>query len=779
MGPLRRLIETTGAYFIRSRRVALFYALLAFIVLLAFWLYIGTWVEERLSHDERERVFAQVDTIGASLTLAINQRIMMTTAVHSYMSAEVKQHENFSFKNPDQKIEVDDFASGLNSRVAGIRNIAIAPDGVMRYVYPYEANKSVLGYDPTKDERPNVREEVRRAIETGEIVLSLPYELIQGGQGLIARQAINVNGRYWGLVNVVLDIPPLLEEAGLDPMPKELQLALYDQTGQLFYGSKDIYALDPVTYRIELPEGSWELAGIPQSGWEMANLPILWSYRIMGLTGIIAISLVIYLYVNRGERLAYLVDQRTQELEQANQTLINVLEGINADVYVADFETHEILFANKHIRESFMNDPLVGKICYKVFRHETSVCADCKNKLLLDTNGQSADVVVWEGKNQITNRWYTNADRAIRWKDGRYVHLQIATDITELKQAADAIRESEERYRNLFDSVPVGIYRSTPAGRFLDGNPALIKILGYPDQATMLAANIRERYVDKSVREEELGVLEQDDLISNYRLQLRRYDGAIIWVQDSSNAVRNSSGEVMYYYGRLEDVTERVLAEQTLLEAENNLKALVREKDVLLAEVHHRVKNNMQVIASLLNLQASQISDETLQAVYQESRTRINSMSLIHEQFYRSKEFARIEFEPYIDQLVTSLCSAYDVDPAQVQFHFAADNVYIDLERAIPCGLLLNELITNSLKYAFPDGREGKIWITLLPENNTMTLKFCDNGIGLPAYLDLENPKSLGLQLVRLLVNHDLQGTLDISTSQGNSTTFSIKFPFS
>ena len=115
----------------------------------------------------------------------------------------------------------------------------------------------------------------------------------------------------------------------------------------------------------------------------------------------------------------------------------------------------------------------------------------------------------------------------------------------------NSIRESEERYRNLFDSVPVGIYHSTPDGRFLDGNTALLEILGYPDQETMMAANIKDLYLDESVREQELATIEQGDFIDNYRVQLRRSDGAVIWVQDSANAVRDSSGGIVHYYGRL------------------------------------------------------------------------------------------------------------------------------------------------------------------------------------------------------------------------------------
>ena len=534
------------------------------------------------------------------------------------------------------------FVSGLYDNNAGVRNVAIAPNNVMEFVYPYEENKAVLGYDPTQDERSSVRQEIQRAIVTREIVLSFPYELIQGGQGLIARQAIYIDGRYWGLANVVLDIPTLLEEAGIRPMPADLDLAIMDQSSTVFFGSDDLFTKEPVTYEVKLPEGVWKIAAIPVAGWGIRYRSFMWFYRVLGLIGTITIPLLIYQFINRRERLAQLVDRRTQELAQSNQTLITVLEGINADVYVADLDTNEILFANKHIQESF-GDGLVGKICYEEFRKELEACANCKNNILLDVNGVPTGVFLWEGRNPVTGWWYKNADRAIRWNDGRYVHLQIATDISEQKK-------DKER-----------------------------------------------------------------------------------------------------------------------------LEALVQEKDILLAEVHHRVKNNMQIITSLLNLQSEDVTDERTRALLEESRNRIQSMALVHEQLYRSREYANIDFTEYVNQLASTLFSMYQVDLGDIQFRVDAENVNLDLERAIPCGLLLNELLTNSLKYAFSRDKKGKLWVKLSPRNGEMVLQVGDDGIGLPENFDIRNTKSLGLQLVNLLVEHDLHG--NIVQENKNGTQYRIKFP--
>ena len=146
-------------------------------------------------------------------------------------------------------------------------------------------------------------------------------------------------------------------------------------------------------------------------------------------------------------------------------------------------------------------------------------------------------------------------------------------------EAIQIAKESETRYRNLFDSVPVGIYRSTPDGRFLDGNPALRKILAYPNEEVMLNANINDLYPNKKIRNEELALIEAKEALNNHAMQLRRYDGKMIWVQDSASIVRDSSGEILYYYGRLEDITEQILIEKELRESETRYRSLVEQSN--------------------------------------------------------------------------------------------------------------------------------------------------------------------------------------------------------
>ena len=209
--------------------------------------------------------------------------------------------------------------------------------------------------------------------------------------------------------------------------------------------------------------------------------------------------------------------------------------------------------------------------------------------------------------------------------------------------------------------------------------------------------------------------------------------------------------------------------------AEGRLKASLKEKETLLREIHHRVKNNMQVISSLLQLQASKSNDRQVIGILEDSRNRIQSMALIHDKLYRSEDFTQIDFTKYIQELSHSLFRAYGVDPGKVTFKSDIEQIPIGLDCAIPCGLLVNELVTNSLKHAFPKSGGGEIRIALhaVKGDETM-LSVSDNGIGLPKDLDFRKTASVGLHLVTILAENQLEGKIELDRTGG--TKFSITF---
>jgi two-component sensor histidine kinase len=209
--------------------------------------------------------------------------------------------------------------------------------------------------------------------------------------------------------------------------------------------------------------------------------------------------------------------------------------------------------------------------------------------------------------------------------------------------------------------------------------------------------------------------------------------------------------------------------------AEAQLTASLQEKEVLLKEIHHRVKNNLQIISSLLSLQSEAIADPDLLIQFQDSQDRVRSMALVHETLYQSQDLARLDMAPYIHTLSAQLLQSYSVDPSRLDLRIQADRLLLDLDQAIPCGLILNELLTNAFKYAFPSDQAGVVQVALYSVTAQQArLVVRDTGIGFPADIDFRHTATLGLQLVDMLTEQ-LGGTITLERDGG--TTFTLTFP--
>jgi two-component sensor histidine kinase len=201
---------------------------------------------------------------------------------------------------------------------------------------------------------------------------------------------------------------------------------------------------------------------------------------------------------------------------------------------------------------------------------------------------------------------------------------------------------------------------------------------------------------------------------------------------------------------------------------EEKLRAALEEREVMLREIHHRVKNNIQIVSTLLRLQSRYIKDEKALEVLNESQNRIKSMALIHEKLYQSQDFARIDFSDYIAKMITHLFAIYKVEFGRIRHNVEAKNIQLDINRAIPCGLIINELITNALKHAFPEDREGEILVRMRPsDGDKYELTVKDNGVGLPEGFDIRQKGTLGFQIVSDLVKQ-LDGSIEIRRDAGS-----------
>jgi PAS domain S-box-containing protein len=243
----------------------------------------------------------------------------------------------------------------------------------------------------------------------------------------------------------------------------------------------------------------------------------------------------------------------------------------------------------------------------------------------------------------------------------------------------------------------------------------------------------------------------------------RHSDGSYRWIEWRSFTAGN------HIYASARDITERKKMTELI-------EASLAEKETLLKEIHHRVKNNMQVISSLLSMQSRTIQDESIRALLKESQNRIQSIALVHEQLYRSDSLYQIEYGGYIRKMFNPLFESYNADQQRISMHIEAQNVMITIEKAVPCSLIINELISNSLKHAFPQGRRGEIHIgfSLDAASGTYILDYRDNGVGIPPGKDLRKTGSLGMQLIYGLTQQ-LDGTITLEPAEG--VHFIIRFP--
>jgi PAS domain S-box-containing protein len=340
-------------------------------------------------------------------------------------------------------------------------------------------------------------------------------------------------------------------------------------------------------------------------------------------------------------------------------------------------------------------------------------------------------------------------------------------DTTERDRAQEAHREIEARYQAFFQGVPVGLYRTSPTGEILEANPALVQVLRFPDLETLRALNTSAFYLDPATRAKQQELLDSVGVIRGYEMRVMCFDSSMIWLRDTCRAVRNQQGEIIYYEGMLEDITERRAADEQIRKS-------LAEKETLLKEVHHRVKNNLQVICSLLNLQAGQIRDTRDLEMFMESQDRVRSMAMVHERLYQSPDLAEIDFGEYARNLATHLVRAYGRSTTPVALSVEARGMSLGVDDAVACGLIINELVSNSLKHAFREGQGGKIWVTLFPSAGENLLTAGDDGVGLPPSVSLDNADTLGLQLVSTLTEQ-LDGRIEVR--RGPGTEFKIRFP--
>ncbi len=348
-------------------------------------------------------------------------------------------------------------------------------------------------------------------------------------------------------------------------------------------------------------------------------------------------------------------------------------------------------------------------------------------------------------------------------------HLQVSKKLAE---AEEELKESEKRYRSLFEEMIDGFAthemivdeRGEPVDYiFIEVNSAYERLVGRK----------REELLGRRVTEVFPGIRnDHPNWIGKYSKVA--YGGGYQSFEDYSEilgkwlSVHAYSTKRGTFASVLEDISQRKDSEETIRRS-------LEEKEVLLKEIHHRVKNNLQIISSLINLESRKNQALGKGDVFKDILNRIRSISLIHENLYRSKDLGSIDISVYFSDLINNLTITYDIDPANLSINTDMEQVSIGLDTLVPCGLILNEMISNSLKYAFPDGRKGEIYFSLkILEDDQIEMIYSDNGIGLPEGIKISDLDSLGMKLIHNLTEMQLKGRVEVESNEG--TTFTIRF---
>jgi len=351
-----------------------------------------------------------------------------------------------------------------------------------------------------------------------------------------------------------------------------------------------------------------------------------------------------------------------------------------------------------------------------------------------------------------------------------FAHSMTSREIWRRRIAEKVLRESEERFRGSFDNAPIGMALVSPQGRWLKVNRALCDMLGYGEDELLKLdfqsiTHPEDLHTDLENVEQVLSARRL-----SYQMEKRYFhkQGQIVFVTLSVSLVRDRHGAPLYFVSQMENITGRKTVEQQIA-------ASLSEKDALLREIHHRVKNNLQVISSILKLQANYIDDPAALEVFNDCQDRIRTMALIHEKLYRTEGLARLNFKDYLESLTSLLLRSQSGRETRVRHEFQLESVELDIDTAIPLGLIANELISNCLKHAFPGRKEAYVLIKLQKSGaEECQLVVKDDGNGLSGDFSLDQTKSLGMRLVRILTDQ-IRGTVQFQTGPG--AEFVITFP--
>jgi PAS domain S-box-containing protein len=476
-----------------------------------------------------------------------------------------------------------------------------------------------------------------------------------------------------------------------------------------------------------------------------------------------------YTGVDEFEYLSTSIGSMVSSLEEREQFLASVFDSIQDGISILDADLN-VVRVNRTMEQWYQHVPsLVGKKCYEVYHGRETECDNCPSVRTLETGQSAVELVPLVGANGEVNGWlelytYPLIDRETGAQKGV---IEYVRNVTEKMEAEGALEETRERFRVAFHASPDPMVIVRLSDRVVvDVNEGFVVSSGYAaEQVVGKRSEETPYWKDDESRNRLYETIKDQGRVDNMETEFRVSSGELKPGLLSARIMTLADEPHMLVL--VKDISQ-------LKTAEEQLRNSLSEKEILLKEIHHRVKNNLQVISGLLNLQAHHINDPKGRMIYKESQNRVITMALIHEDLYQSADLSSVDLGGYIENLAENLFNSYKVGHDRVKLELDVEHTDMVVDTAIPCGLIINELISNALKHGFPDDRAGTVTVRFRPmEEKYYYLEVSDDGIGLPPELDINETSTLGMQLVKVIVEQ-LAGSMEVEREQG--TSFKIHF---
>ena len=769
------------------RRKALAVALLVLVALMGVWW--GAHVRYRnvLLTELRGDVLAELDPYGNALTIDLRRRFDLIYGLRGWAitnSSPTQFGANF-----------ETFARELGQGIGDIRNMCVAPAGVVRFVYPRAGNEAILGRDLVNDPRAEVRADVSRAIELGKIVISGPYELIVGGYGATARLAIFHGGNFWGIINVTLDLLPIFAEAGITAQ-KNLQLALRVSRGRVLFGAPAVFDSQPVIHRVELPDGHWELAAIPIDGWSGAIRRDLAIFDSGALASALLLSAIAYLLSFRDARLALRVGEGTRALTselqhrttvetelRAARSRYQTLVEVNPDAMLVNFNK-KIVYANDaaaRLLGAASPEDLLGRSPFEFVEPERRAEVEQRYERAMASGQPNPPSIQRRLRLDGAIVYAETVAAPLAWDAGIAVQV-IMRDVTEQRRA-------EAWVRSLIDTTQDAVVSIDRQARIVLFNPAAQRIFGYrPEEVVGQKVNMlmpepytseHDGYIERYERTGEAHAIGRIRTVT-----AKRKNGETFPIELS--VAKIASDQEAQYGAFIRDISDKVRLQQQAIESDR-----LATIGTMAAKFGHELGNplngmslTVQLLEQRLRKQSPAL-DEQATSTLARLKTEISRLNTLLQDFRSLSRKETYNFEPaqlaeLVAEAIGIALPEYAERGVKVEAQFTPDlpKVRVDIDK-------MKQVILNLAKNAveaMPNG--GKLLFTGSADKAAVILEVTDSGAGISAAVDVFEPffttksfgTGIGMTIVRqILAAHG--GSIGYKSEVGKGTTFTVRLP--